>query len=81
MELALQGLPIKLYKAQDKAKTVSNKSGIGSEMRQCVEEIKRNEALYNLEYEPELIDACIYERQALLARYHFLLRTAKQSLA
>ncbi|MEG0178877.1 MAG: DUF2508 family protein [Oscillospiraceae bacterium] len=78
MELALQSMPFKLYKVEDRAKPAQNKLGsIAKELRDCVEAMKQNEALFNMEYEPELIDASIYERQALICKYHFLLREAK----
>ena len=42
------------------------------EIRECLEEMRRNEMLFDLEVESDLIDQRIYERQALLCRYRYL---------
>ena len=47
------------------------------ELRECIQQMKHNEAVYDLVSEPELIDAAIYERQALICRYEYLLRAVK----
>lgn len=37
-----------------------------------------HQARFEMESDSDLIDACIYEMEALRARYRFLLRQAKQ---
>ena len=47
------------------------------ELRQCVEQMARNQMLFDLEIEPELIEQRIYEREALRCRYRYLQRKAR----
>ncbi len=40
-------------------------------LRQLEQEIQRNEAMFDLTSESDLMDACIYEGQALRSRYRY----------
>ncbi|MEF9976023.1 MAG: DUF2508 family protein [Oscillospiraceae bacterium] len=80
MELAVKGIPFKLFKMQEDANTAEYRQPkLVGELKECVEAIKRNEAVFDNVLAPELIDASIYERQALLCKYEFLLRAIKMS--
>ena len=46
-------------------------------MRDCLAEMRRNQLLFDLETEPELVEQRIYERSALLCRYRYLQRKAR----
>ena len=43
--------------------------------------LRKNEMLFNMESEEDLIDCRIFEREALLARYQYLLRRARAERA
>lgn len=47
-------------------------------LRDCLDELRHNQSQYDLEQDPDLIEACIYQRSALLCRYRYLLRQARQ---
>ena len=47
------------------------------ELRDCLAEMRRNQLLFDLETEPELVEQRIYERSALLCRYRYLQRKAR----
>ena len=47
------------------------------EIRDCLEQMRHNEMLFSLEVEEDLIDQRIYERKALLCRYHYLQAKAR----
>lgn len=51
------------------------------QLKECQALLRQNEALFNLESEEELIDCRIYEREALLARYSYLLRRIRSERA
>ena len=44
------------------------------QLKECEYLLRKNETLFNMEDEEEMIDCRIYEREALLARYQYLLR-------
>ncbi len=79
MELAVKGfIPLKLFKTQEQANIIdAEQPKLREELRECIQQMKHNEAVYDLVSEPELIDAAIYERQALICRYEYLLRAVK----
>ena len=51
------------------------------QLKECEYLLRKNETLFNLEDEEEMIDCRIYEREALLARYQYLLRQIRAERA
>ncbi len=51
--------------------------GLEDQLRQCLAGMRRNQMLFDLETEPELIDALVYEYQAIQSRYRYLQRRAR----
>ena len=49
------------------------------QIRECEYLLRRNEQLFNMQTEDGLVDALIYEREALRARYDYLIRVARMS--
>lgn len=49
-----------------------------STLRRLEEEIRRNEALFNLLVEDDLLEACIYEGKALRSRYRYYHNLARK---
>lgn len=47
------------------------------DIKECLWNLRRNEMLFDLEVEPDLIEQRIFERQALLCRYRYLMGRAK----
>ena len=47
------------------------------EIRECLLCLKQNGMMFDLEIDPDLIEQRIYERQALLCRYRYLLQKAR----
>lgn len=52
-----------------------------AQLRDCLDELRHNQSQYDLESDPDLIEACIYQRAALLSRYRYLLRQARRQEA
>ena len=48
------------------------------ELKECLFCLHRNEMMFDLEVDTDLIEQHIYERQALLARYRYLLGKARE---
>ncbi|MBQ8647933.1 MAG: DUF2508 family protein [Oscillospiraceae bacterium] len=48
------------------------------EIRECLAEMRHNQMVFDLETEPELVEACIYQRSALQCRYRYLMRKARE---
>ena len=48
------------------------------ELKECLFCLKRNEMMFDLEVDTDLIEQRIYERQALLCRYRYLLARARE---
>ena len=48
------------------------------ELKECLFCLRRNEMMFDLEVDTDLIEQHIYERQALLARYRYLLGKARE---
>ncbi len=48
------------------------------ELKECLFCLKRNEMMFDLEVDSDLIEQRIYERQALLCRYRYLLAKARE---
>lgn len=55
-----------------------NQEQILAEMKEISRMLACNEKWFQLECNETLIEACIYQRIALKARYRYLLQTAKQ---
>ncbi len=47
-------------------------------LKECLFCLKRNEMMFDLEVDTDLIEQRIYERQALLCRYRYLLARARE---
>jgi hypothetical protein len=47
------------------------------DIKDCLRSLQHNKMLFDLEIDPELIDQRIYERQALLCRYRYLIGRAR----
>ena len=48
------------------------------ELEECLFCLQRNEMMFDLEVDTDLIEQRIYERQALLCRYRYLLARARE---
>ena len=48
------------------------------ELKECLFCLHRNEMMFDLEVDTDLIEQRIYERQALLCRYRYLLANARE---
>ena len=48
------------------------------ELKECLFCLRQNEMMFDLEVDTDLIEQHIYERQALLARYRYLLAQARE---
>ena len=48
------------------------------EIKECLYCLRRNAMMFNLEVDPDLVEQRIYERQALLCRYRYLLQRARE---
>lgn len=54
------------------------KDTILREMKELLCQLASNERWFQLECNEDLIDACIYQRESLIARYRYLLAQAKR---
>ncbi|HAH78770.1 MAG TPA: hypothetical protein DEB16_01295 [Ruminococcaceae bacterium] len=59
-------------------KTETDKQKLLSEIRDVSRRLAYNECWFQQECDRDLIDACIYQREELRARYRYLLSLAKQ---
>ena len=48
------------------------------ELKECLCCLRRNAMMFNLEVDPDLVEQRIYERQALLCRYRYLLQRSRE---
>ena len=48
------------------------------ELKECLFCLRRNEMMFDMEVDTDLIEQRIYERQALLCRYRYLLGRARE---
>ena len=55
----------------------SDRAGLLEELQDVISELNNAYINFNSALEPELIEACIYEINALQARYAYLLRSAR----
>lgn len=58
---------------------VQDRAYFEQQLKHCLEEKRHNEELFDLETEPELIEAHIYRRLSLECEYRYLLRQVKKS--
>ena len=49
-----------------------------AELQECLFCLRRNQMMFDLEVDTDLIEQRIYERQALLCRYRYLLAKARE---
>lgn len=75
MESVLKLLQRSEFTAQ---KTEVDKDKLLSEIKDVSRLLAYNECWFQLECDSNLIDACIYQREELQARYRYLLSLAKQ---
>ena len=48
------------------------------ELKECLWCLRRNAMMFDLEVDPNLVEQRIYERQALLCRYRYLIQRARE---
>lgn len=65
---------LKKKKTQDE----KEREEILSELERLSDMIKKNEAMFNLSDDDNMLEAMIYEQKALQSRYIYLLKTAKE---
>ena len=58
---------------------IQDRAYFEKQLKHCLEEKKHNEELFDMETEPELIEAHIYRRLSLECEYRYLLRQVKES--
>ncbi|MBD5103932.1 MAG: DUF2508 family protein [Ruminococcaceae bacterium] len=61
-----------------KNKSLTEKDELVEEMERLSELILRNEEVFNMTTDEQLIEAVIYEQKALRHRFAYLLKTAKE---
>lgn len=61
-----------------KNKSVTEKDELVEEMERLSELILRNEEVFNMTTDEQLIEAVIYEQKSLRQRFAYLLKTAKE---
>ncbi len=65
--------------ADEMRPVVRDRAYFERQLKNCLQEKRHNEELFDLETEPELIEAHIYRRLSLECEYRYLLRQVKQS--
>ena len=58
--------------------TAARVKELEEELKECLFCLKRNEMMFDMEVDTDLIEQRIYERQALLCRYRYLLARARE---
>ena len=48
------------------------------DLKECLWCLRRNAMMFDLEVDPDLVEQRIYERQALLCRYRYLIQRARE---
>ncbi len=76
MELALKLAQVMRRTEKNEAQEESEQ--LLREIREINREISRNEGWFSEEMDEDLIDSCVYQGQALRARYRYLMRMARQ---
>ncbi len=85
MELAIKKRPmierLTQVLTEDREARLSREAAVEipleAQIKECVVQMKRNQMLFDLETEPELIDELIYEYQAIQSHYRYLQRKAR----
>ena len=80
LELAEKLFKFRQFKkseAQNRGSEKEDENMLAKQIKECEMLLRQNEIKFNFETEPELIDAHIYEREALMVRYGHLIRQAK----
>lgn len=80
MEIAEKLLKFKQFKKSEAQKLGSEKENdekLIEQIKECRLLLQQNDSKFNFETEPELIEAHIYEREALMVKYSHLMRQAK----
>lgn len=67
----------KKSEAQNRGSEKESEDKLIEQIKECEMLLRQNESKFNFETESELIDAHIYEREALMVRYSHLMRQAK----
>ncbi|MDO5601701.1 MAG: DUF2508 domain-containing protein [Oscillospiraceae bacterium] len=75
MELTARLLGLRQFRKSEV--NTEEEPDIVEQIRECEMLLRRNESLFNLEQDQQMIDAHIYEREALMVRYSTLLRRAR----
>lgn len=66
-----------IFKSERQEETDLNQGVIIEEIRDICKQLRCTELWFQMEDDSDLIDACIYKREELLARYRYLIRKAK----
>jgi len=61
-----------------KNNTIEEQGGLIQDIREVRRQLEGNYALFAMEADEDLLDAAIYQREALQARYRYLLRLARE---
>lgn len=78
MELALPAITFKQSKITEQSKAAEiRRETLVADVHECLELMRINEMLFNLESDEDMLDAHIYEREALLCKYRSLMRQLK----
>ncbi|MEG2053748.1 MAG: hypothetical protein RR052_02290 [Oscillospiraceae bacterium] len=78
MELAAKLIQLGLFKKSEiKEDDVAYYCDLKHQLEDCKALLQKNETLFNMEQDPELIESYIYEREGLMVRYSHLIRQAK----
>lgn len=67
-----------MLKSREKDKADREQTEIIEELEAIKGRIDANEAMFNLAFDAEMIDAMIYEQKSLHSRFAYLLKVAKE---
>lgn len=79
MELALKSLEQILGRTAAAEPEMVRTKEIMEELKELRMLLKANDTLFNMAVDSDLVDACIFERNALTARMNYLVRLAKSN--
>lgn len=77
MTMTIERIREKKQKQQQRIIDQQEQFQLEQDLRECIRQMQKNQTLFDLETEPELIDQRIYEYQALRCRYGYLQRQAR----
>jgi len=69
----------RLRKGNHKTPPPNSRERLIEDMREVKRQLEGNHAFFALESDEDLLDAAIYQREALHARYRYLLRLAREN--